>query len=226
MERNENWIPIKASTRATGKRTRRQGDLANREAKLFIIRYGHPSSGRCCSMAPAWFERINANATVLFQVKESIMTRVVALLTARTTTIPPAALPGAAVKGSSVLSAGQNNIEFPVTRAVALVCAAYAASVLDNALVRLGYDEREAAFSRSDDMLNEFTAWPLGSGSSSGSTRRAVASGGNGPSSKELISALVHAVKGEMVAGKEGDDLHFEVVVTVFEIFSRMDSLL
>jgi golgi phosphoprotein 3 len=159
-------------------------------------------------------------------VKESIMSRVVALLTARTTTIPPNALPGAAVKGSSVLSAAQTNIEFPVTRAVSLVCAAYAASVLDNALVRLGYDEREAAFSRCDDLLTEFTAWPLGSGSSGGTSRRAVASGGNGPSSKELIGALVQAVKAEMLGGQEGDDLHFEIVVTVFEIFSRMDSLL
>ncbi|KIM30878.1 hypothetical protein M408DRAFT_327821 [Serendipita vermifera MAFF 305830] len=159
-------------------------------------------------------------------VKESIMTRVVALLTARTTTIPPAALPGAAVKGSSVLSTGQTNIQFPVTRAVSLVCAAYAASVLDNALVRLGYDEREAAFSRCDDLLTEFTAWPLGSGSAGGTSRRAVASGGSGPSSKELIGALIQAVKAEMVGGQEGDDLHFEIVVTVFEIFSRMDSLL
>ncbi|KAG8779787.1 hypothetical protein FRC15_009936 [Serendipita sp. 397] len=161
-------------------------------------------------------------------VKESVMSRVVALLSARTTTIPPAALPGAAIKGS-YSSPAQPNIAFPVTRTVALVCAAYAASVLDNALIRLGYDEREAAFSRCDDILNEFTVWPLGSGSASTSaSRRQIASGssGGGPSSKELIAALVQAVRSEMVGGREGDDLHFEIVVTVFEIFSRMDSLL
>ncbi|PVF98938.1 putative VPS74-protein [Serendipita vermifera] len=158
-------------------------------------------------------------------VKEAIMTRVVSLLTAQTTTIPPNALPGGSIKGSSSSSAAQTNIEFPVTRAVSLVCAAYAASVLDNALVRLGYDEREAAFSRCDDMLNEFTAWPLGSGTTAPS-RREIASGGSGPSTRELIGALVQAVKGEMAAGKENDDLHFEIVITVFEIFSRMDSLL
>lgn len=147
------------------------------------------------------------------------MSRVVALLTARTTTIPPAALAGTS-KGSP-----SSPIEFAVTRAISLVCAAYAASVLDNALVRLGYDEREAAFSRCDDLLNEFTAWPLGSGST-GSSKREIASGGAGPSSKELIGALIQAVKAEMTAGNEGDDLHFEIIVTVFEIFSRMDSLL
>ncbi|KAG8831800.1 hypothetical protein FRC17_002552 [Serendipita sp. 399] len=158
-------------------------------------------------------------------VKESIMSRVVAVLTARTTTIPPAALPGAAIKGS-YSSPAQPNIAFPITRTVALVCAAYAASVLDNALVRLGYDEREAAFSRCDDILNEFTVWPLGSGNASNVSRRQIASGSSGPSSKQLIDALVQAVKAEMVGGREGDDLHFEIVVTVFEIFSRMDSLL
>lgn len=159
------------------------------------------------------------------------MSRVVALLTARTTTVPPAALPTFNIKGSASSSSSPAPIEFPVTRTVALVCAAYAASVLDNALVRLGYDEREAAFSRCDDLLNEFTAWPLGSNSSSSSTRRGVeiASGNGvsaGPSTKELIGALVQAVKAEMVGGKEGDDLAFEIIVTVFEIFSRMDSLL
>ncbi|CAG8670370.1 10795_t:CDS:2 [Acaulospora colombiana] len=135
-------------------------------------------------------------------VKESIMTRVVSLLTAQTTTIPPNALPGGSIKGSSSSSAAQANIEFPVTRAVSLVCAAYAASVLDNALVRLGYDEREAAFSRCDDLLNEFTAWPLGSGTTAPSSRREIASGGSGPSTRELIGALVQAVKGEMAAAE------------------------
>jgi len=160
------------------------------------------------------------------------MSRVVALLTARTTTVPPAALPTSNIKGSASSStASPTNIEFPVTRTVSLVCAAYAASVLDNALIRLGYDEREAAFSRCDDLLNEFTAWPLGSNSGASSTRRGVeiASGNGsaaGPSTKELIGALVQAVKAEMVGGKEGDELGFEIVVTVFEIFSRMDSLL
>jgi Golgi phosphoprotein 3 len=148
------------------------------------------------------------------------MSRVVALLTARTTTIPPAALPGNTKASSS-------NIEFPITRTISLVCAAYAASVLDNALVRLGYDEREAAFSRSDDLLNELTAWPLGSGGAA-SSKREIASGGSGPSTKELIGALIQAVKAEMTGteGNEDDDLHFEIIVTVFEIFSRMDSLL
>lgn len=149
------------------------------------------------------------------------MARVVALLTARTTTIPPAAL----LTGADSKSSSASNIEFPVTRAVSLVCAAYAASVLDNALVRLGYDEREAAFARCDELLNEFCAWPIGSGGTGTSTRREIGAGGSGPSSREMIAALIQAVKAEMNL-KEGDDSCFEVIITVFEIFSRMDSLL
>ena len=115
------------------------------------------------------------------------MSRVDGLLTACTTSIPPAAL------HSSKTDAA---IEFLITWAVSFVCAAYAASILDNALVRLGYDEREAAFNRSDKLLNEFCIWPLGSGSSGGPTRRSVGTGGSGPTSRELILALVQAGQG------------------------------
>ena len=59
------------------------------------------------------------------------MSRVVAVLTARTTSIPPATLHSSKTDAAT---------EFPITRADSLVCAAYAASVLDNALIRLGYD--------------------------------------------------------------------------------------
>jgi Golgi phosphoprotein 3 len=40
-------------------------------------------------------------------------------------------------------------------------CAAFAANVLKNALVHLSYDAREAAFQKCDELLAEFSQWPL-----------------------------------------------------------------
>ena len=85
------------------------------------------------------------------RTKEAIINRVVTLLTSTTSAIPPGAL-------------DKEGIQCRVLRAVCLVCAAYSASVLDNAFGRLGYEEREAAFQRCDDILGEFVTWPFGSG--------------------------------------------------------------
>lgn len=50
MECDENRFPIEASSGTPSKRSCRQRSSKNREAQLFIIRYGHPSSGGCCGM--------------------------------------------------------------------------------------------------------------------------------------------------------------------------------
>ncbi|KAG2746571.1 GPP34-domain-containing protein, partial [Suillus brevipes Sb2] len=89
------------------------------------------------------------------RTKESIVTRAVALLTATTSAVPPSAL-------------DKEGTQCRVTRAVCLVCAAYAASVLDNAFGRLTYEDREAAFQRCDEVLAEFACWPFGSTSATG----------------------------------------------------------
>ncbi|KAJ3400558.1 hypothetical protein HDV05_001036, partial [Chytridiales sp. JEL 0842] len=47
----------------------------------------------------------------------------------------------------------------PDRRTIAMVCAAYAANVLENALVGLSHNQREAAFVKVDDMLQEFAAY-------------------------------------------------------------------
>jgi len=104
------------------------------------------------------------------------------------------------------------------------VCAAYAASVLENALTRLGYEEREDAFARCDDILAEFACWPFGSagaytGANGQQRKRTGTSGG----AKESVFELVRESRKEM-SGEE--DLCYEIVATVFEVFSRMDSLL
>ena len=120
---------------------------------------------------------------------------------------------------------------------------AYASSVLENALQRLSYDSREAAFARCDDILAEFCIWPFGQGTSAsagpvaiggGSTRKRE--GGSGGIGRESVQELVREVRKEMAASSSGgagsgggsedqEELCFEVVATVLEIFGRMDSL-
>ena len=124
------------------------------------------------------------------------------------------------------------------------MCAAYMASVLDNAFGRLGYEEREAAFGRCDEVLGEFVVWPLGSASSSSNSsssfgggvtpagRRRHASriasgsgtGGGSGDGRVSILGLVQEVRKEMVGGDE--DVGFELVVAVLEVLSKLDSLL
>jgi golgi phosphoprotein 3 len=50
----------------------------------------------------------------------------------------------------------------PDRRTVAMVCAAYAANVLENALVGLSHVQREAAFVRVDELLQEFASYSEG----------------------------------------------------------------
>lgn len=146
------------------------------------------------------------------RTKDAVVNRVTALLTTRTTTIPAQAL-------------DKEGTQARTARSIALVCAAYAASVLDNALARLGYEEREEAFGRCDDILAEFACWPFGStngvvGGSAQQRKRETPSRSGG---KDAVIELVREVKKEM---KDEEDLSYEVVATVFEVFSRMDSLL
>ncbi|RSH92408.1 hypothetical protein EHS25_008823 [Saitozyma podzolica] len=161
--------------------------------------------------------------------KEDVMRRVLALLTARTAAVPPQALQ-------------KEGVKYRHMRAVVLVCAAYASSVLENALQRLSYDAREAAFARCDDILAEFCTWPFGQGTSNvagpisvggGGTRKRESSGVG----RESVQELVREVRKEMAASLSGtagagggqeeqEELCFEVVATVLEIFCRMDSFL
>lgn len=156
------------------------------------------------------------------RTKESIIGRLVSLLTSTTSAIPPAALDKEAVQCRHL-------------RAVCLACAAYTASVLDNAFGRLGYEEREAAFQRCDEILAEFITFPFGTANgtsvpatAAGRRRQAtrIATGGAGveANSREAVMGLVSEVKKEAVGGD--DDTGFEVVAGVMEVLSKLDSLL
>lgn len=160
------------------------------------------------------------------RTKETIVTRVVSLLTSTTSSIPPNAL-------------DKEGVQCRAMRAVCLICTAYTASVLDNAFGRLAYEEREAAFQRCDDILGEFACWPFGSGGLGASTGGApgvtaaarrrqasrIAMGSSGASNgRESILGLVQEVRKEVTGGEE--DLGFELVAGVLEVLSKLDSLL
>ncbi|CAE6409253.1 Vacuolar protein sorting-associated protein 74 OS=Schizosaccharomyces pombe (strain 972 / ATCC 24843) GN=vps74 PE=1 SV=2 [Rhizoctonia solani AG-1 IB] len=144
------------------------------------------------------------------RTKDEVMNRVINLLTTRTTTVPDSAL-------------GKEGTQFRAVRAVCLVTSAYAASVLENALARLGYDAREAALSRCDDILAEFSAWPFGAreGGAEAQQRRRPSSG-DGSSS---IAELLRLARAEV--GADGtEDVSIEIISAVLEVFTRMDNLL
>ncbi len=159
--------------------------------------------------------------------KEDVLRRTLSLITARTAAVPPQAL-------------HKENVQYRATRAVALCCAAYAANVLENALQRLSYDSREAAFARCDDILAEFCQWPIGQGTAAsagpvniggGVTRKRE--GGSGGAGRESVQELVREVRKEMAAtpgqtpaDDNGEDLCFEVVATVLSVYAQMDSLI
>lgn len=139
------------------------------------------------------------------RTKESLISRITSLLTSSTSVVPSAALD---VEG----------IQCRTTRAVCLVCAAYTASVLDNAFGQLDYETRELAFERCDDILAEFSVWPIGSEARTSSRRRQDV-----PMGRESVVGLVQQVKGEM-AGEE--DVGFELISAVLQVLSKLDSLL
>ncbi|KAK0244478.1 Golgi phosphoprotein 3-domain-containing protein [Armillaria nabsnona] len=153
------------------------------------------------------------------RTKESIITRVVSLLTATTSTVPPEAL------------GKEEAVKERTARAVCLVCAAYTASVLDNAFGRLGYEEREGAFQRCDEILAEFSVWPFGSesgvGNASNSRRRNRIAEGSRADGREAVIGLVSQVKREAggPAG-EGEDTTFELVAAVLDVLAKLDSLI
>ncbi|KAJ8072683.1 hypothetical protein PM082_016242 [Marasmius tenuissimus] len=151
------------------------------------------------------------------RAKENIITRVITTLTSTTSAVPASAL-------------DKEGTQCRVMRAVCLVCAAYTASVLDNAFGRLGYEEREAAFGRADDILVEFSSWPFGSATGiadSGPKRKysnRIAMGSSGDGSRESILGFLSDVKKESVGGEE--DLGFELIAGVLEVLSKLDSLI
>lgn len=128
--------------------------------------------------------------------KEELRRRVRNVLTQRTVVI----------NGNQFLP---ENLEFRYIRTIAMVCAAYAANVLENALSSLGHEARERAFAQTDDLLADYSQWPFG--------KKAV---GNG------VGANLPTVIAEEINGAKDRELQLEVVAACLNVFTTLDSLL
>ncbi|KAI9844476.1 MAG: Vacuolar protein sorting-associated protein 74 [Sclerophora amabilis] len=106
--------------------------------------------------------------------KDEIRRRVRNVLTNRTVVLP----------GSQFLP---EEAEFRYLRTIVMVCAAYAANVLENALTTLGHESRERAFAQVDELLAEYSQWPFG--------KRAGGSSGIGANLGSVISEEVNGAK-------------------------------
>ncbi|KAI4165140.1 MAG: hypothetical protein LQ342_001417 [Letrouitia transgressa] len=129
--------------------------------------------------------------------KDEIRRRVRNVLTNRTVVLP----------ASQFLP---EDLEFRYIRTISMVCAAYAANVLENALSTLGHEARERAFAQVDELLAEYSQWPFGK----------KAGGSQG------IGANLGQVTTEEVNNAKDKELQLEVVAACLSVFTRLDSLL
>ena len=95
-------------------------------------------------------------------------------------------------------------------RSLTMVCAAYAANVLENALERMSHESRERAFNRVDEILAGFSQWPF--------APPTAGSGGVGMNLASLINQEVQQHRDK--------DLQLEVVAAVLQVYTRLDSIL
>ncbi|KAI9738258.1 MAG: Vacuolar protein sorting-associated protein 74 [Cirrosporium novae-zelandiae] len=130
--------------------------------------------------------------------KDEIRRRVRNILTQRTVVLPPSPfLP--------------EETEFRYIRTISMVCAAYAANVLENALSTMGHEARERAFTQVDDLLQDYSTWPF--------AKRGGATQGVGENLPRVISE-------EIEKGGGDKELQLEVVAACLNVFTRLDSLL
>lgn len=129
--------------------------------------------------------------------KEEIRRRVRNVLTNRTVVLP----------ASQFLP---EELEFRYLRTITMVCAAYAANVLENALTTLGHEARERAFAQVDELLAEYSQYPF--------ARRQGGSQGVGANLGQVIN--------DEVNGSKDKELQLEVVAACLSVFTRLDSLL
>ena len=92
-----------------------------------------------------------------------------------------------------------------------MVCAAYAANVLENALVTMGHESRERAFAQVDELLAEYSQWPFG---------KRAAGGGQG------IGMNLGQVIGEEVEKGKDKELQLEVSFYFNLLFSSSEDLI
>ena len=142
--------------------------------------------------------------------KDDVLRRTSALLTART----------AAVPSSDLYS---DTVRYRTIRAVCMVCAAFAANVLENALVHLGYDARETAFAKCDELMAEFSQWPFGKPPTAQTkTGLGTGSGSQDAQERSNLAEISRLARQEATGSSE---LQLEIVAAVLNVYSRMVSL-
>lgn len=157
--------------------------------------------------------------------KEEIRRRVRNVLTQRTVVLP----------------SGQflpETLEFRNLRTLAMVCAAYAANVLENALSTLGHEARERAFAQTDELLADYSQWPFGkkaTGNGIGANLPQVVAEVRNMGSlffsflfalkAGILAALANCCQQEISKNKD-KELQLEIVAACLSVFTRLDSLL
>ena len=122
--------------------------------------------------------------------KDDLRRRVRNMLTNRTVVLP----------ASQFLP---EEMDFRYIRTIVMVCAAYAANVLENALATLGHESRERAFAQVDELLAEYSQWTFG--------KRA---GGS-----QEIGANLGQLVGEEVNKNKDKELRLEVCFWIIFLF-------
>lgn len=95
----------------------------------------------------------------------------------------------------SAIEAVTTDIPFAYLRTIAMICAAYAANVLENALLFLEPDAREVAFNKVDELMNDYSTWPFA---------------GTGAAKMEV---------------PPGTELSIEVMASVLNVLTKMDAI-
>ena len=164
--------------------------------------------------------------------KDAVIKRILVLLTSQSPTVHPGIF----------YREEKKQIVLRMTRTLCLLCCAFAANVLENTLTHLSYEAREAAFQKADDILNEFSQWPMApktpgggvgaslSGSNMGSTTKGTGIGEGSvltddPTEANLgvgVTELARTIKSEFAQSAEGQ---FEAIAAVLSVLSTMDSL-
>ncbi|WBW71683.1 Golgi phosphoprotein 3 family Vps74 [Schizosaccharomyces osmophilus] len=128
-------------------------------------------------------------------IKEGLKRRVLSILTDR-------------VVEFESTTAFPANMQFRYLRTICLVCSAYAANVLENALLALDFERRDRALAQVDELLSEFSQWPFLIHPSN------------------VGANLGEAVGQELEPLSEDQMLSIEVVSAVLQVFTHLDSLL
>lgn len=131
-------------------------------------------------------------------VKDDIRNRLIIMLTAPTIVLP-----------SSVFF--PETISMKHLRVISLVCAAYAANVLENVFSTSEYDVRERAFNRVDEFFRDFSQWPF--------TVKHT-------SNINCVDSNLADIIAEEACGGKDKELQLEVIAAVLQIFTRFDCIL